>query len=107
MHGGKTLAALFYLRTFIEQFARRITGTQGKETGDVIMDKYSATLPPRQRDAMPSLRDSYGRLSEALHVAREDQKLLEASLDAVQMHFDFRRIFKIQELKSEPQQTSS
>src|SRR5258708_37986115 len=34
---------LFYLRTFIEQFARRITGTQGKETGDVIMDKYSAT----------------------------------------------------------------
>src|SRR4029077_1795110 len=25
MHGGKVLAALFYLRTFIEQFARRVT----------------------------------------------------------------------------------
>jgi hypothetical protein len=42
MHGGKILAALFYLRTFIEQFARRLTGTAGKETGDVIME---STMP--------------------------------------------------------------
>jgi hypothetical protein len=35
---GKTLAALFYLRTFIEQFGRRLTGTVGKATGDEIFD---------------------------------------------------------------------
>src|SRR5208283_722192 len=30
LHGGKTLAALFYLRTFLEQFARRQTQLSGR-----------------------------------------------------------------------------
>jgi hypothetical protein len=38
MHGGKVLATLFYLRTFIEQFAHRMTGITDKETGNVVMD---------------------------------------------------------------------
>jgi hypothetical protein len=97
MHGGKILAALFYLRTFIEQFARRVTSTTGKETGDTIMEKYSATLPSVQRASMPSLRDWYGKLSEVLHHAREDEKLLEEALSAIENHFDIRRVFKISE----------
>jgi hypothetical protein len=97
MHGGKILAALFYLRTFIEQFARRVTGTTGKETGDVIMERYSATLPANQRNMMPSLREWYGKLSEALHEAREDENLLEAALEAIENHFDIRRVHKIPE----------
>jgi hypothetical protein len=36
-NSGKTLAALFYLRSFIEQFARRLTGKTGKVAGDEVM----------------------------------------------------------------------
>lgn len=97
MHGGKVLAALFYLRTFIEQFARRVTGITGKETGDVIMERYTATLPPNQRDSMPSLREWYGKLSEALHEARGDEQLWEAAFDAIQHHFDVRRVHRMPE----------
>src|SRR4029077_1956592 len=97
MHGGKVLAALFYLRTFIEQFARRVTGITGKETGEVIMEKYAETVLHNHRDSMPSLRDWYGKLSEALHVAKEDETLLEAALEAIQHHFDVRRVHKILE----------
>ena len=47
---GKTLAGLFYLRTFVEQFARRLTGRLDiKETGDTILSAYSETLPPKVR----------------------------------------------------------
>src|ERR1700686_5011134 len=51
---GNVLAALFYLRTLIEQFARRQTNTTGRETGDVLMSKYSAVLPDDLRGRMPS-----------------------------------------------------
>jgi hypothetical protein len=97
MHGGKVLAALFYLRTFIEQFARRLTGIAGKETGEVIMERYTGTLPANQRDSMPSLREWYGKLSEALHDAREDERLLEAAIEAIEHHFDIRRVHRIPE----------
>jgi hypothetical protein len=50
IHAGKTLAALFYLRTFIEQFARRLTGQKSRITGDELMDAYMALLPAKQRD---------------------------------------------------------
>src|SRR5262249_25607330 len=77
IHAGKTLAALFYLRTFIEQFARRQTQLSGKVTGEEIMTEYSDTLPARQRDQMPSLREWYERLSVALHAALGDETLFE------------------------------
>lgn len=94
-HGGKTLAALFYLRCFIEQFARRQTGMTGKATGDVIMAAYAATLPPAQRDLMPSLKQQYDSLSEAIHAVREDAELFERSRKDVEKHFEIRRVFEI------------
>src|ERR1035437_661705 len=67
---GKVLAALFYLRTFIEQFARRKTGTQNdKKTGDEILSAYADTIPENLRQTMPSLRNWYDSLSAALHGA--------------------------------------
>jgi len=45
---GKILAALFYLRTFIEQFARRKPNTLGdKKTPDVILSAYAPIPSPR------------------------------------------------------------
>jgi hypothetical protein len=95
-HAGKTLAGLFYLRTFIEQFARRLTGhLNDKITGDVIMTEYADTLPMKQRDEMPSLRDWYDKLSAKLHRADEDAELFEEARKEIERHFDFRRVFKM------------
>jgi len=92
---GRTLAGLFYLRTFIEQFARRRTGSMGRLAGDQIFDEYNKTIPERQREHIPSLRDWYDKLSEALHEARTDDALFEEAKSEIERHFDFRRIFKI------------
>lgn len=100
MHGGKTLAALFYLRTFIEQFGRRQTGLAGKQTGEVIMKAYNERLPLAHRDHMPLLRYWYDRLSEAIHEARPDEELFEKAKEAIEQHFDIRRVFKIPEATS-------
>lgn len=96
-HGGKTLAALFYLRTFIEQFARRQVRPTGRITGDDLMIMYGATLPEKQRDHMPSLREWYERLSSVIHTAQEDTELFEQARSAIETHFDFRRLFRVEE----------
>jgi hypothetical protein len=95
MHGGKTLAALFYLRTFLEQFARRQTGISGRSTGEEMMDAYTKRLPASLRDQMPSLGEWYERLSEAVHEARQDEELFEKAKAAIENHFDIRRVFRI------------
>ncbi len=96
-NSGKTLAALFYLRTFIEQFARRVTGLTGRATGDEIMDAYYKSLPSPNKDQMPSLRDWYDKLSECLHAARQDVALFETAKAQIEKHFDMRRVFEIPE----------
>jgi hypothetical protein len=98
-NAGKKLAGLFYLRTFLEQFAKRITGTQGRVSGEELMEAYTATLPQHHRDHMPSFREWYEKLSEALHAAREDDELFETARSEIDRHFDIRRIFKISEIE--------
>lgn len=104
---GKTLAAVFYLRTFIEQFARRVTGMTGRATGEEILDAYYASLPAPQKDQMPSLRSCYDKLSEAVHTASEDATLFEAAKTGIEEHFDMRRVFKIVEKVSSTKQKST
>jgi hypothetical protein len=94
---GNTLAGLFYLRCFIEQFARRQTGMRGRQTGEEMLDTYQSLLPETQRDHMPSLRSWYEKLSVPIHAAEPepDDSLFEEAKTAIVNHFDFRRIFKI------------
>lgn len=93
---GKVLAGIFYLRTFIEQFARRITGTQNeRKTGDEIMDAYAQTIKEDIRGSFPSLKEWYDKLSEAAHTANEDDKLFEQANADIERHFDFRRLHKL------------
>ena len=95
MQTGKILAALFYLRTFIEQFARRQTGISRKATGDEIMEAYHKILPEALRDVMPSLRPWYDQLSESLHAARADVELFKRARVDIERHFDMRRVHGI------------
>jgi len=93
---GKVLAALFYLRTFIEQFARRKTGTLGdKMTGDEILTAYAGTIPINFRETMPSLAEWYDKLSAAIHTATEDAALFDVAREKIEEHFDIRRVHKL------------
>src|SRR5581483_6247145 len=105
-NSGKVLAALFYLRTFIEQFARRQTKMDGKITGGEIMTAYSTLLPETQRSSMPSLKEWYENLSAALHGAIEDADLFENARVQIERHFDFRRIYNIAEVPKDVQNSA-
>jgi hypothetical protein len=107
-HGsGKTLAGLFYLRTFIEQFGRRITGISGKNTGDEILSEYAKTLPVNLRDSMPSLAEWYGKLSAALHSASPDEELFKNAQEKIEKHFEIRKAMGIPETPVKPPESNS
>lgn len=94
---GKILAGLFYLRTFIEQFARRKTNLEDeKRTGEEIMAAYIKTLPENLRDAMPSLGEWYEKISGSLHGANEDSELFENARQRIEKHFDIRRVHDLE-----------
>lgn len=92
---GKVLSAYFYLRTFIEQFARRITVINDKTTGTEIMDKYAKTAPEKIRGDMPSLKEWYDKLSEKLHGAIEDADTFTCAVAEINRHFEFRKLYKL------------
>lgn len=92
-NSGKVLAALFYLRTFVEQFARRITGMTGRATGEAILDAYYETLPVNRKSDMPSLREWYEKLSAPLHAGKDDAEIFTSAKEAIDKHFDIRRVF--------------
>ena len=95
---GKAMAPFHHLRQpALDQFARRQTGKTGKVTGDEIMDAYNGLLPASLKDQMPSLREWYDKLSDAIHAAREDDRLFEEARTAIESHFDIRRVFKVPE----------
>jgi hypothetical protein len=90
-NSGKALAALFYLRIFVEQFARRILTETSRRSGQDILADYSKTLPANLRDAMPSLAECYEKLSMALHTANADAELFETTRAKIRQHFTFRQ----------------
>ncbi len=93
---GKPLAAIFFLRTFIEQFARRQTGLKDvMVTGDQMMDDYGKTLPIQYREVMPSLKVWYTKLSVPIHSASADEILLLEAMTEIEKHFKLRDAFGI------------
>lgn len=90
---GKTLAALFYLRTLIEQWVIIKTGITDK--ADVVLDTYMEQLPLFFKSHFPSMRDLYGELSGAIHMAREDSTLYARASAEIIHHFDGRRLHNI------------
>ena len=91
---GQILPALFMMRTFIEQFA----ASQVQDStlrADAVLDAYMAALPEPVRAHFPSLREIYGRLSEAIHAAREDAVLFTVVNAQIVEHLDARRLYKV------------
>ncbi len=102
-HAGQTLAGIFLLRTFIEQYWRSIPDVQKlvqeqpRATGEEQGEAYQATLPIDFRGRFPSLSDVYSKLSAAMHLASADDSLFEESSKQVIEHFDARRVFKLRD----------
>lgn len=100
-HAGQTLAGLFLLRVFIEQFWRTVPAVkelvalQPKATGDEQGAAYQTTLPQDFNSRFPSLKEVYGKLSAALHTADENAALFDDSCAKIEKHFEARRLFEV------------
>jgi hypothetical protein len=100
-HAGQTLAGIFLLRVFIEQYwqttlaVRELVNKNIRATGDEQGTEYQKTLPEDFKSRFPSLSDIYGKLSAAMHTATADATLFEDSCSQIVEHFEARRMFKL------------
>jgi len=85
---GQTLAALFLLRVFIEQYMRRITSTTEKITGEDLADKYSLWLPEDFPPKFNSLKRVYEELSIRIHSADDSAEQFDLSRKDIEHHFE-------------------
>ena len=100
-HAGQTLAGIFLLRVFVEQFLRsapkvkELLMKDPRAPGERIAETYQDTLPDAFKERFPSLRSIYSKLSEAIHAANADAVMYERSCAEVVKHFEARRIFEL------------
>jgi hypothetical protein len=112
-HAGQTLAGIFLMRVFIEQFWKSIpevfAAVKGKArpTRDELGEAYKATLPAAFKERFPTLVETYDVLSADMHSARGDAKVFEKGYDDIVEHFDARRLFKLISSVGEPAEKSS
>jgi hypothetical protein len=89
---NQVLAALFLLRTLVEQHMRAATGSN-ELRGDELCEKYASKLDKDLNSKFPSLRVVYGNLSDALHRADSDEALFGSELKNVCFHFEAKELF--------------
>jgi len=94
---GNILAGLFYLRTFIEQYMRRVTQKYDvKISGEELGDEYARILAddfPAHR--YKSLKKVYEELSVPLHNAEDSTEQYEISKSDIFNHFDQLRLIPL------------
>ena len=96
-NSGKILAAIMYLRTFIEQYMRRVLKKkEARITGEDLADSYSKLLDVEFPKRFKTLKKIYEELSIPLHAAIEDSQQFETSLGDIEKHFDALRIFPVE-----------
>jgi len=100
-NAGQTLAGLFLLRVFVEQYWRQMPTVQEvlkadpRATGDKLGETYQATLPDDFKSRFPSLKDIYSQLSAAMHAADRNAPLFEECSADVVKHFQARKLFEL------------
>jgi hypothetical protein len=100
-HAGQTLAGLYLLRTFVEQYWRTLRPVKDliaavpRATGDEQGEAYQKTLLGDFKARFPSLKDIYGQLSAAVHDASADARLFEDSSARIVEHFAARKLFDL------------
>ncbi|MGZ0655632.1 hypothetical protein ACWPKS_08490 [Coraliomargarita sp. W4R72] len=94
-NAGKPLAALFYLRTFVEQYLRRITGETGKSDGIRLTEAYHSMLQDDFPIKFRSMKTVYDDLSAKIHAAEDDLETFEKCHDALVKHFNILEMMPI------------
>jgi hypothetical protein len=95
------LAGIFMLRVCIEQYWRERATVENnlpnvaRPTGDQLGDAYNLTLPDDFKQRVPSLSETYGSLSQAIHSANESESVFMSAASDMEMHFDARRLYKL------------
>jgi len=92
-NSGQTLAGLFFLRTFIEQFTRSLY--PGIEMADKVLEEYTKNLPEDFKSRFPSLSKIYADLSDKLHRADGSVEMFESGVKDLTEHFNARKLFKL------------
>jgi len=91
---GQTLAALFLLRTLIEQHMRTETAlTDLRGEDEDLCDEYNKTLDDDFKGRFASFKDVYGKLSDALHRASPNESLFKSEIERVRLHFQGLELF--------------
>ena len=89
------LASIFLLRTLIEQHMRAVTKAAATVRGEDLCDKYAETLPDDFKKRFPSLKEIYGKLSDAMHQAKDDVEVFDSQAKDIVKHFDALRLFNL------------
>lgn len=97
---GQTLAALFLLRVFVEQWLREFGAPDGAKA-DACLDWYAGLLPTEFSQRFPSLATIYSNLSGAIHSAQASTEIYQQALKDLVRHFDARRVYELPEHGSE------
>lgn len=95
-NSGQTLAGLFLLRTFIEQYVR--AHSENVELpADKLLENYATKLPIDFKDRFPSLGKIYSDLSSAIHKANAAEDLFANTTGELTEHFEAKRLYKIKD----------
>ncbi len=86
---GRTLASLFYFRTLIEQYFRRVLAVDKDEKirGEDLARDYRKLLDKEFPMKFDTLGNTYDSLSDALHAACDDEALYISARDDIEKHF--------------------
>lgn len=84
---GQVLPALFMLRTLIEQHMRAVTGSD-KLRGEDLCEEYTKQLGQDASGLVPSFKEIYSKLSDALHRADDNERLFESLREQICLHFE-------------------
>ena len=87
---GRTLASLFYLRTMIEQYFRRVLAVDKdrKVRGEDLAKDYRKLLDEDFPKKFDTLGNTYESLSDALHAACDDEELYTSARTDIEKHFE-------------------
>ncbi len=94
---NRVLVSLFYLRTLIEQYMRRVLNNHKQIRGEELADLYSGLLPEDFPSTKPSLKTIYKELSATIHGAVEDEDQFNKSLKEIGDHFALVQQFPLRE----------
>ncbi len=94
-NSGQTLAGLFLLRTFIEQYTREVSLDKDL-LADKLIENYMKLLPDNFKNIFPSLAKIYSDLSAAIHIADASTELFDKTISELTEHFEAKRLHKIQ-----------